>query len=274
MIRGAYVRCASLLTAALIALPLFDAQEAIPKTIQLPDGTPVHLYLQDDLDSKSSRKGDLIRFQVREDVVVRNVVVIPAGSGAQGHVTGVGHRSMAGHSGRLSFAVDYVTAPDGAKVPVVSAPNLSGGSNGKVAAAAAATYGPGALLMRGWNADIRKGTMLNAYVSGDHEIAMANLTTHPSYSLSSAKPSSQSVTPPPPPATSTLASLIIGSTPTGADVEMDGELVGSTPCTVAVIPGNHRISIKKKGFTDWIYSLDVANGTVHLNAVLSPASPQ
>jgi hypothetical protein len=176
------------LVGAFIVGSFLSAQNVPPKTVQLPDGTPIHLYLKDDLDSKSSREGDPIRFQVREDVVVGNVVVIPAGSLAYGHVLAVGHRNMAGHSGHLSFSIDYVAAPDGTKVPVVSTPNISGGSNGKVTAAAAATYGPAALLMRGWNADIRKGTMLNAYVNGTHEIGMANLTVHPSYTLRADNP--------------------------------------------------------------------------------------
>jgi hypothetical protein len=182
------IRCLTGLVGAFIVGSFVSAQDVPPKTVQLPDGTPIHLYLKDDLDSKSSREGDPIRFQVREDVVVGNVVVIPAGSPAYGHVLAVGHRSVAGHSGRLSFSIDYVTAPDGTKVPVVSTPNISGGSNGKATAAATATYGPAALLMRGWNADIRRGTTLNAYVNGSHEIGMANLTVHPSYTLRADNP--------------------------------------------------------------------------------------
>lgn len=197
MVRRNLARFLEGLVGAFMVISTLSAQQAPPKTVKLPDGTPIHLYLKDDLDSKSSRKGDLIRFQVREDVVVGNVVVIPAGSLAKGHITAVGHRNMAGHSGRLSFSVDYIAAPDGTKVPVVSTPSISGGSNGKVAAAAAATYGPEALLLRGWNADIRKGTMLNAYVDGDHEIEMANLTVHPSYTSSTDHPTPALPTQPP-----------------------------------------------------------------------------
>jgi hypothetical protein len=266
MIRGVFGRRVAELTTVLVAIPLFGAQDATPTTIQLPDGTPIHLYLKDDLDSKSSRKGDLIRFQVREDVVVRNVVVIPAGSVAEGHVTAVGHRGMAGHSGRLSFCVDHVAAPDGTKVPVVSAPNLSGGSNGKVAAAAAVTYGPEALLMRGWNAVIRKGTMLNAYVNGDHDIGMANLTVHPSYALSSANPSPQPSAPLPParapttPESPETIAVPVGSTPDGADIVVDQKFVGNTPSTVRLTQGDHTISIEKSGFKPWQRTITVTAG--------------
>jgi hypothetical protein len=64
------------------------------------------------------------------------------------------------------------------------------------------------------------------------------------------------------------ASLAIDSTPSGADIEIDGAFVGNTPSTLSVAPGSHRIAVKKKGFTDWIKTLNVTGGTVHLNAEL------
>ncbi len=270
MVRGIFVRCIAGLACALIVSSSFGAQEVPPKTIQLPDGTPIHLYLKDDLNSKSSRNGDRIRFQVREDVLVGNVVVVPAGSPAQGHVIAVGHRGMAGHSGRLSFSVDYVAAPDGTKIPVVSKANVSGGSNGKVAAAAAATYGPEALLMRGWNADIRKGTTLNAYVFGDREIGMANLTVRPSYTSSSDNPTPAAPTPPaltprpqaapqpaPAAAAAELATIVVKSIPDGADITLDGKFVGSTPSTVRLPPGDHTIALEKSGYKTWQRTMTV-----------------
>jgi len=64
------------------------------------------------------------------------------------------------------------------------------------------------------------------------------------------------------------ASLIIESTPPGADIEIDGAFVGNTPSTVLAAPGSHQIAVKKKGLTDWTKTLSVTGGTVHLNADL------
>jgi len=69
----------------------------------------------------------------------------------------------------------------------------------------------------------------------------------------------------------TQASLIIESTPPGADIEIDGAFVGNTPSTLPVAAGSHRAAIKKKGFTDWTKTLNVTGGTVHLNAELEQA---
>jgi hypothetical protein len=64
------------------------------------------------------------------------------------------------------------------------------------------------------------------------------------------------------------ASLAIDSTPSGADIEIDGGFVGNAPSTVSVKPGSHQISVKKKGFVTWTKTLNVTGGTVHLNAEL------
>jgi hypothetical protein len=64
------------------------------------------------------------------------------------------------------------------------------------------------------------------------------------------------------------ASLIIDSTPPGADIEIDGAFVGNTPSTISVVPGSHQIAVKKKGFADWAKTLNVTGGNVHLNAEL------
>jgi hypothetical protein len=80
----------------------------------------------------------------------------------------------------------------------------------------------------------------------------------------------QAPVPATPPVTPILAqaSLNIDSTPTGADIEIDGAFVGDTPSTVSVAPGNHQIVVNKKGFTDWSRTLNVTSGSVHLNAEL------
>ena len=66
-------------------------------------------------------------------------------------------------------------------------------------------------------------------------------------------------------------SLSVDSSPTGADIEIDGAFVGDTPSTVTVASGSHQIAVKKKGFTDWNKTLNVTGGTIHLNAELEQA---
>ena len=69
------------------------------------------------------------------------------------------------------------------------------------------------------------------------------------------------------------ASLAVDSTPSGADIEIDGSFVGNTPSTIDVKPGSHQINVKKKGFATWTRSLNVTGGTIHLNAELDAETP-
>jgi hypothetical protein len=75
------------------------------------------------------------------------------------------------------------------------------------------------------------------------------------------------------PAAPAQASLAIDSTPSGADIEVDGSFVGNTPSTIDVKPGSHQINVKKKGFVTWTRTLTVTGGTIHLNADLDTETP-
>lgn len=62
---------------------------------------------------------------------------------------------------------------------------------------------------------------------------------------------------PPPPSTAP-ATLALTSNPAGAEIEMDGKYVGSTPSTLKVQPGSRGIVLRKAGYQPWGRTLDVA----------------
>ena len=97
--------------------------------------------------------------------------------------------------------------------------------------------------------------------------SLAKLKSEPL--ASAAVPSGQSSASP-----AAQVSLVIDSTPAGADIEIDGAFVGNTPSAVTVAPGSHQIAVKKKGFTDWTKTLNVTGGTIHLQAELERAPTQ
>lgn len=81
----------------------------------------------------------------------------------------------------------------------------------------------------------------------------------------------QSTIKPAAPATSAATSgkLSVSSTPTGADIELDGSFVGNTPSELSIAEGDHTIQIKKAGFTLWERKLKITAGsTVHIDAEL------
>lgn len=66
------------------------------------------------------------------------------------------------------------------------------------------------------------------------------------------------------------AQVQISSTP-DADIEIDGNYVGSTPSTLGVSSGQHHISVKKAGFKPWGREITVSTGQVNVNAALEVA---
>jgi len=77
-------------------------------------------------------------------------------------------------------------------------------------------------------------------------------------------PASGSLTP----AGSTLTAVNLSSTPSGADVEVDGKFVGNTPSSVSLSTGEHAVKITKKGFRPWERKLTVSGGSANVNAEL------
>lgn len=68
------------------------------------------------------------------------------------------------------------------------------------------------------------------------------------------------------------AEMLIGSTPNGADIEVDGGFVGNTPSSIETSVGDHVVVIRKKGFKDWERKVKVSGGSISLSAELDPAS--
>jgi hypothetical protein len=64
------------------------------------------------------------------------------------------------------------------------------------------------------------------------------------------------------------AKISVSSTPTGADIEINGNFVGNTPSVVDVDPGKDEVKVPKKGFAPWNRTLTVTGGTITLNAEL------
>jgi hypothetical protein len=73
-------------------------------------------------------------------------------------------------------------------------------------------------------------------------------------------------------ATTSTAKLQIDSTPPGADIEIDGSFVGSTPSNVQVAEGDHTVVVKKSGFKSWERKLKSSGGSsVHISSDLEKA---
>jgi hypothetical protein len=240
-----------------------------PQPHTLLDGTPVRLRLSQTISSADAKVGQEIPFEVVEEVKVDDVVVLPKGATAIGTVTDANPKKTMGRAGKLNLSISYARLADQEKVALrATQDNKGGGHVGAMTGAIVATsivFFPAAplfLFMHGKDITIPQGTEIMAFVEGDMHLNMANFGVAPAPMAA-------------PPTVQSQASIVIESTPPGADIEVDGGFVGNTPSTINVAPGPHDIAVTKKGFADWTRKLNVTGGTVHLSAEMEaiPASP-
>ena len=249
-------------------------QQAAPATTPAPhsllDGTPVKLRLSETISSADAKVGQEIPFEVIEDISVDQVVVLPKGSTAIATVTEADHKKSMGRAGKLNISISYARLKDQEKVALRATKDTKGGGHvGAMTGAMVATaivFFPAAplfLFMKGKDITIPQGTEVTSFVEGDMHLDMSKFEPLPPVQTQA-----------PTPAAPAQASLVIDSTPPGADIEIDGAFVGNTPSTVSVPPGSHQIAVKKKGFTDWTKTLSVTGGSVHLSAELEQQPAQ
>jgi len=237
-----------------------------PQPHTLMDGTPVKLRLSETMSSANAKTGQEVPFEVVDDVTVDGTVVLPKGATAIGTVTDCNPRKSMGRAGKLDISITYARLADQEKAALRAIQdNKGGGHVGAMTGAIVATsivFFPAAplfLFIHGKDITLPQGTEVTAFVEGDMHLDMARFAAAPPASPSAAA--------------AAQASVIVESTPPGADIEVDGAFVGNTPSTVSVAPGNHQIAVKKKGFADWTKTLNVTGGNVHLNAELEATAP-
>jgi hypothetical protein len=232
----------------------------------LEDGTPVKLRTARTISSADAHTGDTLDFEVLEDVFAQGTLVVPKGGIAWGTVTEAQPKRRMGRGGKLDVNIDSVRLNDGEKAPLRAVKDVKGsGHTGAMTGAMVGTaivFFPAAplfLFMHGKDITIPKGTEITAYINGDTRLDQAKFQGGKTELATGSAAS-----------TVTAALLDLVSTPPGADIEIDGKFVGSTPSSVSVAPGDHDIAVKKSGFADWTRKVTISTGHVNISAGLTP----
>jgi hypothetical protein len=70
-----------------------------------------------------------------------------------------------------------------------------------------------------------------------------------------------------------ISKLSVTSHPDGAEIEVDGELMGTTPSVLDLSVGEHTIVLRKTGYKPWQRKMRVVTGEIKLNGDLEPENP-
>ncbi|HEX4543168.1 MAG TPA: hypothetical protein VH114_08370 [Candidatus Acidoferrum sp.] len=126
--------------------------------LTLPNATPVHVKLIKVISSATAKVGEVVEFEVSEDVLVDGIRVIPIGAKAAGTVTEAEPKKRMGHGGKLTLAISFILLANNEKAAVRSFLETTGASN------AAGSVLP---LAHGKDVVFTEGTVFTAFVDGD-----------------------------------------------------------------------------------------------------------
>ena len=139
----------------------------------IPDGTPIKLQLAENISSAHAHVGELLDFVVVRDVNVGGFTVIPAGTTAQGSITGVKGKRLLGIGGKVSLKLDSVELANGDRVGLRARMEAKGRSRTKLMAAAMVVTclvflpaTPVLLFTRGHDSTVVKSTEITAQIDG------------------------------------------------------------------------------------------------------------
>jgi hypothetical protein len=246
-----------------------------PQQPTLEDGTPVTLRILQRVSSADAHVTDRVDFEVLEDVKVSGVVIIPKGATARGTVSEAQHKRRLGRGGKLEIVMDSVQLADGEKAPLRATKEAQGGSHAGVMTAGIVAAGvifwpvaPAFLFIHGKDITIPQGTQVPTFINGNLPLNLANFQQpapgNPQFAATGPSASPQN-------GAAADAQIEITSTPPGADIEIDGAFVGTTPSTVGVASGEHTVVLKKAGSKTWDRNLKVTTGKIAIAAELESA---
>lgn len=245
--------------------------------LMVPNGTKLSCRLEQAVTSATAEEGQPVQLTTTENVKVGDSIVIPQGSPVQGTIVTAQEKRRMGRTGKLDFSIDKVRAADGDYIPLrYTMQKKQGGSSavstGVMTAGAAVLFWPAApffLLRKGKDVTINKGMIFEVFTDQDHvvkAVAAGSLPGAPTTPVPGAAPAPAAMAQP------QMAEVKITSDIPGAEIEVDGAFVGSTPTTLQMKPGMHSITVKQ-GSAVWSRNLSVQSGEITVNAILTNAAP-
>ena len=142
------------------------SKPAVESGTRVDAGTPLNVAVETQLSSASANVGDTWTGTLKENVIVGDRVVFPAGSVVTGMVTEVQPAGGKGKLARLGFAVSSITA-NGHKVPVEAGTEAieAGSARARNLGAIAASAGAGALIGKAVGGS-GKGALIGGLIGG------------------------------------------------------------------------------------------------------------
>ena len=226
--------------------------------IRVREGQRVRLRLRNVLTTENVQKDDTIDFDVVDDVIVLNHLVIAKGSRATGRIVKIkGAGKKRAKDASVAFEFVSVRAVDNQEIPLRAELTKSKKKESNQVEEDSPIPGYTERVV-----GVEKGKEYSAFVDSTTTVAASEvpLAAAP---VQAAPAAPQPAAAAPPASTTTLgvapepAAVEFNSNPTGADILVDGNFVGNTPSTLRLVPGRHAIEIRLTGYRTWTRTMVV-----------------
>ena len=154
----------------LLFIPVILMAQKDSTNLTIQEGTIIKAVLTKDISGKEVSVGQIIDFELSENVIMNGNVVIPKGAKITGSVTEAQRSKALGKKGKLAFSIDYLYLTNGKVVKLRSQVEKNLKGSGAAVAAGAILLSPLALIFNGKNAKYEKGEVFNAYVDKDTKL--------------------------------------------------------------------------------------------------------
>jgi hypothetical protein len=145
-------------------IPVILPAQTDSNNVTLQEGTIIKAALTNDISGKEVSVGQKIDFELSENILLNDKVVIPKGAKITGSVTEAQRSKALGKKGKLAFSIDYLYLADGKVIKLRSQVEKNLNGSGAAVAGGAILLSPVALLFHGKNAKYAKGEVFTAYI--------------------------------------------------------------------------------------------------------------
>jgi hypothetical protein len=225
--------------------------------VRLPEGTMVRLKLLYNITTENVARGDRVEFDVAENVMSNDRVVIAKGAPAWGQVTEVkGAGKKKANDASVTFKLMAVKTVDNQQVALRVLPTKPRKSDSHDNEIEENSLIPG---MDERTTGAARGRDYAAYTDQDASVNAPDAPPVSSKDEGNKGGGPKPLPPPEPPPED--AYVDFKSTPPGADVVIDSRFHGNTPMRIPLPPGRHLIEIRLAGHRTWVRNMVVDPGS-------------
>jgi len=144
-------------------IQLAQQNPEIAREVIIPDGAEISVVTTETISSRTAVAGTVLKFEVYEDLIVDSVTVIKEGAIVKGYVVDATRASQIGKKGNLNISIEATSTIDNQPIKLRAVKSQEGKDRIGAVIVSSTFMGPFALLKRGTNAEIRKGTKFQVY---------------------------------------------------------------------------------------------------------------